>query len=325
VHPVRRRFLSLVLTAALAVTPAVPGRAATPEPVNFPRPGGGPVAIHALSDDSFGGHGYLLDAVTGEYRQVPYLTIRLSPDQRTVAVERVDGRIGVANRHALLRAGDRAVRWTELYSAVFWSPDGSALLHTTWDRSTGTRTALRYDVRTGHARRTPVPADCDVCTVGWAADSIRYTMMTRGADPAIPMGPVRYLNPDGSSGPLVGVDGLIWSAESYSPSRRYVIVEPARPFDDFAPADWQLPRIFDLRSGRAVAKIAGDWPVAGWYDERHVVRTAPAAKGEPNTLEVVAVRTGRVTKRIPAPGLPPCCVKLGSSAGLHGHSATFGF
>jgi hypothetical protein len=319
----RRRLLSLATAVALAVTPCQAATAAD-GPV-FPRPGGGPKAIHVLNEVAGQGT-HLLDTDTGTYRALPFLTLTVSPDGRLVAVEREDGHIGVAERRALLRLGATAVRWTELYSGVFWSPDGTALLHTSWDRGSDTFTAQRYDVRTGLVRDTPISLDCDTCTAGWAADSIRYTVMLRGTDPESPTGPARYLNPDGTAGPLVGADGMIWDADSYSPSRRYVVVEPPRPFIPDDTAGWQRSKIFDLRSKRVVGTLSNNyWPVSGWYDDSHVVRTARVAEGEPTALEIIDVRTGAVTRRIAAPGLPQCCVQLGSSARLHGAAARLGF
>ena len=324
-HLFRRPLLSLALVAALTLISAPAGHAAEPDAPIFPRPGGGPQAIHALSSIT-GEPAVLLDTDTGEYRTLPYLSISLSPDLRTVAVEREDGTIGVANRRALLRVGAAAIRWTGLYSSVSWSPDGTALLHTRRDRETGTAVAQRYDLRTGRIKETPITVDCDLCTAGWAADSTRYTVMLRGAGPDSETGPVRYLNPDGTPGPLLGADGLIWGAEAYSPSRRYVIVEPPRPFIPDESAAWQRSKVFDLRTRRVVATLGSDyWPVSAWYDERHVVRTVSAAHGEPTELEIIDVRTGTATRHIAAPGLPPCCVSIGSSAGLRGAAAALGF
>jgi hypothetical protein len=312
-------------------TPAEPVRSGSPElpaedpaPV-FPRPGGGPRAIHTFSSVS-GTQTYLLDTAVGSYRQLPYVRIDLSPDGRKVAVEHTDGRIGVAERRALLRAGDAAVRWTSLPpgSMSGWSPDGKALLTTTLNKDTSEFTAHRYDIATRRLRHTPIKLDCDTCTAGWAADSARYVVRLRGVDPEIPDGPAQYLNPDGTAGSLVGTNGHIWSADAYSPSGRYVVVEPARPFVP-GPEPWKLPKVFDLRTRRVVSTISTDWPVVGWYDDRQVVRIAPAMEGDRVTLEVVDIHTGEAAKRVPAPGLEPYHIGLGSSAGLHGEAATLGF
>lgn len=320
---------ALVLPATLAL-PAASAFAAAPvaatesaDPV-FPRPGGGPRAVHVLTS---GPVSYLLNPNTGRYREFPYPTLLLSPDGRTVAVESADdGRIGVAGRTALLRAGAAAVRWTELPGgAINWSPDGTALLTTTPDKGTRRITINRYDLATGALRHTPVSFATEGAA-GWAADSRRYVVRLPGPDPESPDGPMRYVEPDGSPGPLVGATGHIWDAEAYSPSRRYAIVEPARgyPFPP-EPAPWQYPRILDLHSGRLVATIRTDWPLLGWYDQRRVVRVAPDPAGQPITLEVVDVPTGQVTRRVPAPGLPGYRIQLGSSAGLRGPAAELGF
>lgn len=345
----RRRCLVVVATGAALATAAVVGpsaagataRLAAPSassqagpagPANgsaapvFPRPGGGLRAIHTYVDLFQSHEPYLLDTVRGGYRGLPFLNnLALSPDGRTVAVEGLDGRIGVAERHALLAAGEPAVRWTDLPvgSPGWWSPDGRALLVTTLDKATRTFTAHRYDVGTEQIRSTPIRLDCDTCTAGWAADSTRYVVRLRGPDPAIPDGPMQYLNPDGTPGPMVGANGHIWSADAYSPSRRYVSVEPSRPFVG-EPAEWQLPKVFDLRTGTVVRAVATAWPLLGWYDDGHVVRVAPGTESAP-VFEVLDIRSGEVTKRVPAPGLASCCVQLGSSAGLRGAAAELGF
>lgn len=298
--------------------PSVPA-----EPV-FPRPGGGPRVIHTLGG---GEHVYLLDQVAGEYRKLPYFSISLSPNGRTVVVESAEARLGIADRAALLAGGDRAVRWIDLPPAhVNWSPDGTALLTTTLDKDTRTFTAHRYDIATGRLRHTPINLACDTCTAGWAADSKRYVVMLTNSDPAIESGPAQYLNPDGTPGPMVGADGLIWDAHSYSPSRRYAIVEPPRPFIEPNPTGWMLPKILDLRTGKVLRTIETGFPVLGWYDDRQVVKFALTGETEPALLEVVDVVTGEVTKKIPAPGLPRWTViQIGSSDGLHGDAAELGF
>lgn len=334
----RRASITAIAAAAVALAAGIPlmssiadaatGRTSVEAPDDpvFPRPGGGPRAIHAFADYLRGG-AYLLDAVRGEYRKLPYERVSVSPDGRTVAVENLDGRIGVVDRQALLDAGDAAVRWTDLPpgSPSGWSPDGKGLLVTTLDKETRTFTAHRYDLVTGRVRVTPINLDCDTCTAGWAADSTRYVVRLRGADPEVPTGPAQYLNPDGTPGPLVGAEGHIWNAESYSPSRRYVIVEPSRPFLPDESADWQLSKIFDLQDGRVISTLRTEVPVVGWYDDGHVVRVAPYVEGGATTLEVLDIRTGKVTNRVPAAGLPPCCVQLGSSVMLHGEAAALGF
>jgi hypothetical protein len=344
-----RRSLILPLTAAAAVallavgvgvsgvasaessTAGKPGAAAQladasdeePAPV-FPRPGGGPRAIHAFVSLA-GTQTYLLDVTAGEYRRLPYVSIRLSPDGRLAAVEAETGEIGVAERGALLRAGEAAVRWTTLPpgSMTGWSPDGRALLTTTLDKTLWEFTAHRYDVTTGRLSHTPIRLACDVCTAGWAGDSTRYVIQLRGADPEIPDGPMQYLNPDGTPGPLVGLNGHIWDAQAYSPNRRYVIVEPSRPVE--VGPEWTLPRIFDLATGRVLPGVATEWPLLGWYDNSRVVRVAMAATpGDPTVLEVVDIHTGTVVKRVPAPGLPAAIIQLGSGW-LPAPAAAYGF
>lgn len=293
----RRRVTTLaLLVGLLAGTTAAPARAADPV---FPRPGGGPRAIDVYSDQ-WALRSYVLDRTTGDYRALPYHSVRVSPDGRTLAVENLDGDIGLANRRT-----PTSVRWTSLPRGSFggWSPDGRALLTTTLDKDTWTFAAHRYDVRTGSLRATPIRLDCEVCTAGWAADSRRYTVMLGSG-----RGPATYLDPDGSAGPPVGADGLIGSATAYSPSRRSVIVEPPFPLPPGEPIDWHQATILDLRTG-ATTRIRSGWPLLGWYDERRVVRIAP--EEESTVLEVVDVRTGKVVRRVPAPALQPYFLQLG--------------
>jgi hypothetical protein len=143
------------------------------------------VAVQAWAG-LFGETPLLLDRVTGQYRPVPYVSIRLAPDGRRVAVEKDDGHIGTADRQQLLRHGDRAVRWTELPAAgMERSPDGSALLTTTVDKERQRIIAHRLDVRTGRVRETLLPPWTSGA-VGWAADSRWYLVM---AEPAATNGP----------------------------------------------------------------------------------------------------------------------------------------
>jgi hypothetical protein len=316
-----------VVAVALAVgVPILSGRyaadAAT-EPV-FPRPGGGPRVIQTYTSLD-GTSTYLLDTARGQYRKVAYARVSVSPDGRTVAVEDVDLGIGLADRDALLRAGRTAVRWIDLPLGTWlWAPNGRALLSTTLDKDVRVFTAHRYDLATGRFRHTPINLDCTTCTAGWAADSYRYTVQLNGSDPDVD-GPIVYMNPDGTQGPQVGTTGHIWDADAYSPSRQYAIADPSRG-DALPEADWALPRILDLRSGQVLSAIQTDWPAVGWYDDGRVVRIAPATEGAPTALDVVDVRTGTVTKRVPAPGLPPAAIiQIGSSAGLRGEAAQLGF
>jgi dipeptidyl aminopeptidase/acylaminoacyl peptidase len=315
------------LIAGLAI-PATAGARSAPPPAapvvesvpTFPSPGGGPVAIQAWAGLS-GETPLLLDRVTGRYRPVPYVSIRLAPDGLRVAVEKDDGRIGIADRQQLLRHGDRAVRWTALPAAgMEWSPDGRALLTTTVDKERRRQTAHRLDVRTGRVRDTLLPPWTSGA-VGWAADSRRYLVMAEPADPAATNGPLRYVDPDGTAGPALGVEGRVWGADAYSPSRRLVIVEPSRPELTPTPA-----QVLDLRTGRVLAVVDAELPLLGWHDEWQVVRVAPAPEGTPTVLEVLDVRTGRVSERIRAGGLPAgSLLQLGSTACLAPAAVRRGF
>jgi hypothetical protein len=340
---VRRATARLLAVAATVTTLGAAGAVAghatdsdgghaaafTTPPAVFPRPGGGPVAIHSLVT-ALQQTSYLLDAATGEYRALPYANLHLSPDGRTVVVEPVDAATyAIAERTALLRDGERALRPIGLpQGPLYWSPDGTALLTTTLDKDTRRFTVHRYDVATGRLRHTPVTSDCDICTAGWAADSRRYVVSLRGTDRQRLSGPAQYLNPDGTAGPMLGTgaDGFVNGADAYSPSRRYVILEPARPFGSGELTNDKLPRVYDLRARRVVAAVHTAHPLLGWYDNRHVVRLAPTDAEVPHTIEVVHVHTGRVTRRVAAAGLPPAVsIHLGGTAGLSPVAATRGF
>jgi hypothetical protein len=321
------RLTNTITGASLEPTPEPTKSEPAPQPSEpvFPQPGGGPIAIHLYND---GTDSYLLDTATGQYPKVPY-QLHLAPDERTLAVEDIDGRVGLADRTALLRDGGAAVRWTPFTSegGLNWSPDGTALLATTLDRKIGRFTAQRYDIATRQIRQTRVNLD-STGAVGWAADSRRYVVELANHDSDGVDGPMRYINPDGTPGPFLGMTGHIWNATSYSPSRRYAIAEPARDetFPDAdALADWQCPRILDLWSGKVIATIRTGWPALGWYDDQHVVRIAPARWDAPTVLEVVDIHTGTVSKRVSASGLPPFELQLGSSRWLRGGAANLGF
>lgn len=301
----------------------------TTAPAEFPRPGGGPVAIQALVS-AHQQQSYLLDPAAGEYRALPYSDLQLSPDGRRVVVEPLgaDG-YAVAGRTALLRDGERALRPINLPlgSGLSWSPDGTALLTTTLDKTARRFTVHRYDVATGRLRHTPVSLDCEICTAGWAADSRRYVVSLPGTDPQNPSGPARYLNPDGTPGPMLGTgaDGFVYGAGAYSPSRRYVVLEPARPFGGELTDD-KLPRVYDLRARRVVTAVHTAHALLGWYDNRHVVRLAVTDAGEPDAIEVVHIHTGRVARRVAAAGLPfAASIQLGATVGFSPTAATRGF
>jgi hypothetical protein len=186
--------------------------------------------------DLSGAQVYLLDEAHGRYRRFPFARIMVAPEGGLVAVEGIDARVGIADREDLLLRGERAVRWSSLPPGSWagWSPDGRALLTTTLDKDTWTFTAHRYDLADGRVRSTPIALDCQTCTAGWAADSTRYVVELTGTPPQLPTGPLVYLGPDGTRGPLVGAEGHIWNADAYSPSRRFAIVDPSRgyPFPD---------------------------------------------------------------------------------------------
>lgn len=331
-----RAALTSVVTA-VAVAFAVPVAAGTwtgggsPSEPTFPAPGGGPTVIHAytrMSDETT----YLLDAASGRYRHLNVRVV-LAPDLRQAAVVR-DGRVGLVDRDALLREGDDAVRWLDLPpgNGLAWSPDGTALVITSLskDEDAGVVrfTAHRYDLATGAVTDTPIPVDMVGGAVGWAADSQRYVALLPGdrtADTVQP-GALQYIGRDGTLGPRVEIaGGLVGGAGSYSPSRRLMLVD-ASGLMALGPVH---SKVVEVDSGRVVASLPPGARPIGWYDEDTVAVLAPGWHEEPE-LEVVDVRTGTVTKRVdlaglPLPALGENAIQIGSSAGLSGSAAAFGF
>lgn len=301
-----------------------PTASAADTPV-FPRPGGGPQAIHLYRADGPGPKTYLLDERTGKYRALPYEAL-LSPNLRKVAVT-VGNRIGVADRAALLRGDEAAIRWTNLPmgNGLAWSPDGTALLVTALRKEGGlTFTAYRYDLATGVATPTWISVEIVGGVVGWAADSRRYVALLpsdRDTDTVEP-GALQYLSPDGTLGERIEVEaGMVGGATAYSPAGRHLIAD-ASLLMSAAP---RPSKIIEVATGKVVREIAADRPLIGWYNETTVARLAPGSADRP-VLELIDVTTGRTVKQVAVPGLrSPALIQLGSSAGLTGRSAEMGF
>ncbi|WP_020525118.1 TolB-like translocation protein [Catelliglobosispora koreensis] len=306
-----------ILIAALAVTSMF----ADVDAPTFPRPGGGPVAIHSYQDPlgDFP-RTWLLNTITGCYEELPFQTATVSPDGKTVAVIKDDGTVpelGVVGRAAWQRHGEAAVRWPGVPNAgtVQFSPDGKALL--TYERRESF-VIHRFDLSTGVTTSTVVPTDL-YYTPFWAADSTRYLINVESPGPLAQM---QYLNPDGTLGPPFSAEGGV--VRGYSPSRKHVIIEPPLPMEPGEPADWHFAKVVDVHSGRIVNRIPSAQPVLGvpqtspllgWYDDRHVIRYAPTSPE--TTIEVVNIFTMRVLKRVPAAGLHPLSYSdVRSSAGL---------
>lgn len=168
---------------------------APPAPTRLPALDGGPRALHAFTAAA-SGRTSVLDVRTGRYRELPYETVQLSPDLARIAVMDRRGRTGIAGRAALLRDGDRAVSWTALPagSGLLWSPDGSALLLATLDKSAGavSHTVLRYDLRSRLVTSTPVPAGIALIgTPTWAANSRDYLLLPVAEESGAGSGPAR--------------------------------------------------------------------------------------------------------------------------------------
>ena len=339
----RRRGKALVAVAAAAVTLALVGvpvavwqaggstdrleSAAAPKGsarALLPTPGGGPIAIHVYHSDGNTPRTFLLDVEAGKYRAVPYQVL-LSPDQKRVAV--IDNaRTGLADRAALLRDGKTAIDWLDLPpgNGLAWSPDGAALLLTSIDKSGGKPgfTAHRYAVATGTKVSTPITVDLLGGAVGWAADSRRYLALLSAGEvgDTVEPGGLRYIEPDGTLGPLVETQGgLVGGADSYSPSREHVVTDASQLM-----SATRLPSpIVAVGTGRVVAWVpAGARPV-GWYDDKTVVQLSA---GDRPALELLDIGTGQVVKRV---ALPPAggliTLHVAASKGLTGDATSFGF
>ena len=292
----------------------------------LPRPGGGPRVIHAYSSSDSATTTLLLDPTTGRYHRVPY-TVLLSPDLQNAVVGTGD-RVGLVDRAKLLREGKSAIKWLDfpLGNGLAWSPDGTALVITSIEKTGGTPafTAHRYTLATGTVTDTPIKLDLLGSAVGWAADSERYLALLNGAQTrdTVEPGALRYIAPDGTLGKRVEVEGgLIGGAESYSPSRKYVIGYAAGVMSVS-----RLPSpVIDLERGTLVGSLRADAHPIGWYDDRSAVLLDPGP-GNRSVLEVVDVTTNKIVKRVELPrasGL--VTLQIGSSAGLSGAAARLGF
>jgi hypothetical protein len=238
-----------------------------------------------------------------------------------------DGRLGVADRLALLRDGPHAivaVPRVPRYAAgplgyrpavpPRWSPDGSALLVAT---STGGRAGyVRYDVAARTSRAVRPDADCHTgCLLVWAADSVRYVLVTAPARPdaeGLRMATLRLVNLDGSLGDTVAAPGLGGLTD--------VGTAPGTPRVTFSPSGrraftygrWPtgggiVPylRIFEVGVGGG-GGFARPWPdgEVGWYDDEHLLVVAHQAGDPRRPYEVqVTDQAGKVVRRVLLDGL----------------------
>lgn len=289
----------------------------------FPAPGGGPrvVDVFALDDTT-----YLLNPVDGTYHAMPWRVV-LAPDGTRVAIAD-DGRIGMADRSALIAQGESAITWTDLVpaSGLLWSPDGTAVLTTSVTRANAgsdevTYTIQRFDVDSATSTHTTIRGTFLGGRVGWAADSLRYVALLAATNEqgwTVP-GPMQYVNPDGTLGPQIQTaGGLVGGAESYSPSKQKVILDSS----ELMLNELTCSRILDVTSGEALMILSPGERPAGWYDDTSFVRFDPYR----TRLEVVDVASKTVVKQIDLSGIPGVrWVQIGSAAGLTGTAATRGF
>jgi hypothetical protein len=346
-HRLRRRrrltgaaaALAVLTTAALAVPLAGsdpsggsdPGGGGLGAPdactVTAEPPKGGPQTVHAYADETVS---HLLDVRTGQFREFPFQVV-VSPDLRRVAVLSGE-RIGVADRLRLLDEGASAVDWTDLPmgNGLHWSPDGAALVVTSLNKNNGGPrpefTAHRYDLATTTVSDTRIPVFVLGGSVGWAADSRRYVALLWGAesnDTAEPGG-MRYVGPDGAEEPLLGDGGgLVGGAESYSPSRTYLVADATQLMS----AQPLGSTVVDVATSRVVATLPRGARPVGWYDETTVARVAVCDDGP--VMELVDIATGALTGSVrlgPKDWITPeTRIQLGSSAGLPDGGAGLAF
>jgi len=304
----------LVEVTPPATPPSVPTSSADPV---FPAPGGGARAVEVYGTRFSPDAGsYLLDLTDGTYHALPWL-VSVSPDGTQVAVfDDGQGRVGLADRSALLAQGEAAITWLELprSNGPLWSPDGTALLSTTTIRDATDHIGFvvtRYDIATGEQTTTQIPWGDQLVgsRVGWAADSQGYLAMIREIDDEgrEVAGPVQYLNPDGTPGASIDVPGgLVGGAEAYSPSRRYLILDASGVMLE----ERACSRIVDVTTGEAVVVFApGEIPV-GWYSETAFVRQ------KDGVLQVVDLATLAVLKEVDLSGVGTLApLQLGPSDG----------
>lgn len=276
--------------------PAAPTAPVPLEEPFLPLPGGGPVAIHSFLDPS-DEHTYVLDPRTGEYDEYPYPVI-LSPDLTRAAIMR-DDKIGVVARSAL-GAPEPPVDWTTLPpgNGLCWSPDGKKLLLTAIEKvmMPGTFIAYAYDIETKETVETRVgDSDSVASTVGWAADSTDYLVSPVTPDnTGFTFHGLRRVAPDGRTVTTFAdvAGGFVGGADSYSPDRKYLIVDPTPMMTDRT-----LPaQVLDVATGSVVRSLPDGAVPVGWYDATTVAyRTG-------GDLVMLGLDTSR-TRRIDAAGL----------------------
>ncbi|GAA1551022.1 hypothetical protein GCM10009827_084570 [Dactylosporangium maewongense] len=327
----RRRTRTVAIAAAVAVTAALavpalllrgPGTPMDPGAPAPAAPGGGPQVAHVYTREE---HSSILDPALGKYRELPF-TVVLSPDLTRAAVND-NGRLGLADRAALLDRGRDAVEWVDVPAGngPSWSPDGTAVLWTSIEKDPTVHfTAHRVDVADRHVTNTPVPLDLLGATVGWAADSRRYLVLVRGTqtDNTVEPGPLQYLSPDGTPGArLDGTGGSVEGATCYSPSRRYVLTDASTIMS----AQPHASPVYDATSGKVVATVPPRSTPVGWYDETTVAVLGHGADRNA-VIELLDITTGTVSRSVRLPGSADVtAVQLGPSAGLTGAAAELSF
>jgi hypothetical protein len=326
--------------AAVAVAQSLSGPAAAPPPpvsVKPPRPAHVVSAYSgvwkALDPQRPSGASwndatsFLLNFETGEYEEVPYYDVDVSPDGTTAFVAQAresPDLIGV--RHGLLDRATGEVRWLPsqpgYVTDVDWSADGRRMLVT--DASQDREGFAIVDLDTLATTFVPAAGTATAdgeysANVRWAADGESVMLVLGEYDEpkgrhGIPG--IRYWNTDGDVLRTVPLSGL--------PAPAHVTTSPdgTRIMVSKEGRHW----LVDPTTGsKRLLRFKGF--VTGWVDETHVVvRVNVGHVGADGRVEarIIDVTTGRKTGEVPTPDLTASHVGelvISSSAGLSDKAA----
>jgi hypothetical protein len=246
---------------------------------------------------------YLYDRRAGSYRQTPWADLDVAPGLHQAAVLEgplPSGRVGLFDMRT-----QRVTRWIALdhpAGGLAWSPDGTRLLVTTYDRSPDTPAAPGSSSRTGFylvdgkAGRTlffrPFPADTLRIPirqdVGWSRDG-RLIFSPTDTVPT-----KRFYDLQGRPRPAPAHEADSDQKAGLSPDGRYIA--GGNP----GPGPGPLTAVTDATTGRTV----GTQPVeqlTAWADAEHLIAVACEpdgcmGKGEfYNRLVLVSVDGKKIT------------------------------